>query len=105
MKRRNRKQMAALLARRERDGLSLRELAAKTGIAAGTLSWWSWRLRQDSQEKPEDRGGFVEVVAEPAVRSRGVQVAIELENGIRLEVDDEVDVERLRKIVGALQTC
>ena len=97
--------MAALLARREREGLSLRQLAAKTGIATGTLSWWSWRLRQDSKGATDGRGGFVEVVAESDDGGRGGQVAIELRNGIRLEVGDEIDVELLRRIVGALQSC
>lgn len=40
-----RKEMSALLARRERDGRSLRRLSNETGIPIGTLSWWSWRLR------------------------------------------------------------
>ncbi|MFN9705391.1 MAG: IS66 family insertion sequence element accessory protein TnpA [Planctomycetota bacterium] len=54
--------MAALLARRERDGLSLRAFSEETGIPFGTLSWWSWRLRQDSSGE-SGGSGFVEVVA------------------------------------------
>ena len=61
------KQMAALLARRERDGLTLRELSEKTGIPFGTLSWWSWRLRQEPDRRPRNPP-FVEVKDSPAVQ-------------------------------------
>jgi len=93
--------MIALLARREREGLSLRELSAKTGIAAGTLSWWSWRLRHDAQEERKEADhGFVELVATP--EHNGCPVTIELRNGIRLEVEDRVDADALRKLVDML---
>jgi len=97
--------MVALLARREREGLSLRELSTKTGIAVGTLSWWSWRLRQDSGGEAERQCGFVEVVTEPVGVRGGGPVEIELRNGIRLAIDDQVDLELLRRVVGVLQTC
>lgn len=52
--------MKDLLALREREGLSLRELASETGIPVGTLSWWSHRLRQEAKR------GFAEVRVTPA---------------------------------------
>ena len=55
--------MAALLARREAEGLSLRAIAEDAGIPFGTLSWWSWRLRQDPTPAVDAEGGFVELVA------------------------------------------
>jgi len=41
--------MAALLAHRDKEGLTYAELAEQTGYSRATLSWWSWRLRRDAQ--------------------------------------------------------
>ncbi len=43
-----RREIEQLFALREREGLSLRELAAQSGIPVGTLSWWSHRLRAEA---------------------------------------------------------
>jgi hypothetical protein len=95
--------MAALLARREREGVSLRRLAADTGIPIGTLSWWSWRLRKSSGEMDEDGNGFVEVTS---VRTDApVQVMVVLSDGTRIEVGTGFDAELLRSVVRALQPC
>jgi len=96
--------MAALLSRREQDGLSLRCLAEESGIPVGTLAWWSWRLRQDDgRSDNEGKRGFVEVVA------TGVQgtssVAIVIGSGLRLEVSAGFDPELLCSVVRALQSC
>lgn len=37
-----------LFSLRECEGLSLRELADRSGIPVGTLSWWSHRLRTEA---------------------------------------------------------
>lgn len=66
-----RKEMAALLARRERDGLSLRALSEETGVPFGTLSWWSWRLRQDPVHRPRNEQ-FVEVAVTPVAHGEVV---------------------------------
>jgi len=42
-----REEIRRLLARRDREGLTYRELSKISGVAASTLSWWSWRLRRD----------------------------------------------------------
>ena len=39
--------MARLLALRESQGLSLRDLSDRSGIPTGTLSWWAHHLRQE----------------------------------------------------------
>lgn len=72
--------MAALLARRERDGLSLRQLSEDSGIPFGTLSWWSWRLRQGPVHRSAAEQ-FVELEVAPAavgdvvVRFADVEIA------------------------------
>ena len=48
------------VARWRDSGLSAREFAAEVGVNAGTLGWWSSRLRQDEPGK-----------AAPAPRRRG----------------------------------
>jgi hypothetical protein len=94
--------MAALLARRERDGLSLRELSEETGIPFGTLSWWSWRLRHG----PDDRmskGGFVEMVATGgSVREA---VVVRVGNEVEIEVPPGTDVTWLSNLAAALRSC
>jgi hypothetical protein len=101
--------MAALLARRDREGMSLRQLAAETGIALGTLSWWTWRLRQDGAAEEEGDqgplGGFVELATANRQPPAGDRITIELACGTRLEVDARINSEALRRIVAALQPC
>jgi len=96
--------MAALLARRERDGLSLRGLAEESGIPIGTLGWWSWRLRQDDGHLHEERSqGFVEVVATAAHESTSLAIVVGC--GLRVEVTAGFDAELLCSVVRALQSC
>jgi hypothetical protein len=97
--------MAALLSRREQDGLSLRRLAEESGIPVGTLAWWSWRLRQDCEggSGVEAGGGFVELVEQCPHPSAAVVVV--MPSGVRVEVAAGFDVELLRSVVQALQTC
>jgi len=97
---RRRKEMAALLARRERDGLSLRELSEETGIPFGTLSWWSWRLRH-SPDKRTSEGGFVEVVA--ASGSAREAVVVRIGSDVEIEVPPGTDVTWLRNLAAALR--
>lgn len=96
--------MAALLARRERDGLSLRRLAEESQIPIGTLAWWSWRLRQ-TERRSHDSGpaAFVEVVA--AATSSATKIAVVLDNDTRVEVEAGFDPELLRSVVRALRPC
>lgn len=102
--RRTRKQMAALLARRERDGLSLRGLAERSGIPIGTLAWWSWRLRQrDGGREVEGSHGFVEVVA--AGVEEASSVAVVVGEDLRIEVAPGFDADLLRSVVRTLRSC
>ena len=54
-----RREIERLFALRDRQGLTLRELADRSGIPVGTLSWWSYRLRA------EESAGFTEVRLSP----------------------------------------
>lgn len=92
--------MAALLARRESDGLSLRQLSEESGIPFGTLSWWSWRLRQRDTQRD---GRFVEVVA--AARAVGEVVVVRVGNDVESAVPPGTDVIWLGNLAAALRSC
>ncbi len=103
-----RREMERLLARRKREGVSLRGLSEETGIPIGTLSWWSHRLREEAKGA---RQGFCEVrVLEDArepTSGRGAwsgAVRLELPDGVVAELEGqlaeqvtEAIVERLRR--------
>lgn len=95
--------MAALLVRREREGLSLRQLSEESGIPFGTLSWWSWRLRQAGGAERGGERAFVEVVA--ADRCGGDEVVVRLDNGVAVEARAGTDTAWLRDLVAALRSC
>ena len=92
--------MAALFARRERDGLSLRELSEATGIPLGTVSWWSWRLRQGSVPRPATEQ-FVELEVAPAVVGDVVVRFADVE----IAAASGTDTVWLANLVKALRSC
>jgi hypothetical protein len=100
--------MLGWLARRDRDGLTFRELSEATGEPIGTLASWAWKLRQEvSGSKPRGRRipGFVELVAEPdrSVTRGGIEIV--LAGGRRVVVAADVDEDRLVRVVRALERC
>lgn len=98
MQRRN--EMAALLARRERDGLSLRALSEETGIPFGTLSWWSWRLRQEPVQRSRAEQ-FVELEVAPVVH---LEVVVRV-GDVEIATSAGTDINWLRDLVRALGQC
>src|SRR5690606_31920934 len=59
-----RREIERLFVLRAREGLSLRELAARSGIPLGTLIWWSQRLREEaraSESRTESMPAFSQV--------------------------------------------
>jgi transcriptional regulator with XRE-family HTH domain len=104
MKHRDRReQMRRLLTRREREGLTYVELGRRTGIPAGTLAWWSSRLRREVQLEP---AGFVELVAESgssAGSDAEGRIEVVLGNGLRLMVPPAADVVAVQRLVRALE--
>lgn len=100
---RRRERMAALLARREREGVSLQALSDETGIPVGTLSWWNWRLRHDAGPPAQSAGGFVELCEVPTPAQPGI--VVRLGNGNAVEIPFGSDADWLRELVAALQSC
>lgn len=107
-----REQMSELLSRRERLGLTLRELSAETGIPTGTLGFWAWKLRQPIEaDRSTPASGalveFVEIIEAPEV-SRSVDrpgLEVVLTCGRRVVVREDFDEERLVRLVRAIERC
>ncbi|HHM13066.1 MAG TPA: hypothetical protein ENJ16_05900 [Planctomycetaceae bacterium] len=91
--------MRRLLERRERLGLTYRELEAETGVPAHTLSWWAWKLRKEETEHPR----FVELVADAENGDAALDVVLRCGRVIRVPAGFEDD--HLRRLVSALESC
>ena len=59
-RRHDRAEIEHALARREAQGWTFEELARRTRIPAGTLSYWSQKIRREADEFQD---GFVQLVA------------------------------------------
>lgn len=94
--------MSAVLARRERDGLSLRGLSDATGIPIGTLSWWSGRLRRGNDAE-QDARNFVELV--PEATGTSCCLIVRVDNGVEIEAPSGIDTTWLSNLVSALRSC
>ncbi len=98
--------MRRWLARRERQGLTLRELSQQTGVPVGTLGCWAWKLRREGERPGPGRpsaAGFVELVSQEAGEPGRVEIV--LAGGRRILVAGAVDEERLVCLVRALERC
>ena len=111
-----REEMRSLLVRREREGLTFRELSAQSGVPFGTLASWAWKLRQEffaaipvKRRRSHRAPGFVELVAAPedeAVRAEPIgEVEVVLASGRHLVVREGFDEECLLRLVRALERC
>ena len=59
-----RREVQRWLALRDREGLTYRNLSARSGIPANTLAHWAWRLRREERSTRES-APFVELVSAP----------------------------------------
>jgi len=105
-----REEMLRLLGRRERQGLSLKALALESGVPAGTLGFWAWKLLQETlRPSPSSDAtctAFVELVPGPDDRAAETgRMEIVLAGGRRVVVHDDVDEDRLVRLVRALERC
>jgi transcriptional regulator with XRE-family HTH domain len=94
------------LAVREREGLTYRELAQRSGIRAGTLGHWAWRLRRERAEVPKRGRGFVELVTATATQEGpSSRVEIVLRGERRVIVDAGIEAEALARVLAAVARC
>ena len=95
-------QMRSWLSRREKRGLTFRELSLETGVPVGTLGFWAWKLRRESRDD-EAPSPFVELVVKKP--ESGDRLEILLANGRRVLVSAGLDEEQLVRVVRALERC
>ncbi len=97
--RQNREEMEALLAMRESEGLTYRELAEQSGVPIFTLNYWAMKFRKESQvDAAEPELLRVELLEQDMTHA----IPIELSGGIRVLLEPEFDEHHLRRIVNAL---
>ena len=95
-----REQIRRLLERRDREGLSYRELARRTGESPRTLAWWSSRLRRGRGRSR----GFVELVAKPgSTAPRAGSFEIVLGSGRRVVAPAGFEEGALRRLLAVLE--
>ena len=94
-----RDEISKLLAMREREGLTYQELSERCGLAAATLSWWSWRLRRES------RSGFAEVVVQegPGSEEGTGGVRLQLCCDVLVEVSPDFDADTLGRVIDVVR--
>lgn len=99
-------EMRELLALREREGWTVRELSAASGVPPGTLSWWSAEIRRrDAARAAEAPLDFVEVVVDAVERHDGddaLHFEVTLREGRRVRVPSRYGLGRL---VRELEGC
>lgn len=98
---RRRAEIATWLALREREGLTYAELSERCGLAASTLSWWSWRFRREGSSHSR---GFTELeVVEDDPSSRVVSESLRLRiDDVVVEVPRDFDAEHLGRVLDVL---
>lgn len=106
-----RAQVERLLAERDREGLSLAELARRSGIPQGTLAGWVTRLRRArlklAASVPQKSAPFVELLA-PVRRSDApsdVRFEVVLRNERRVLVGASFEESALTRLVRVLEAC
>jgi transcriptional regulator with XRE-family HTH domain len=104
---RREREVRRLLAAGERDGLTLREMATRAGVATGTLAWWRSEIRRRDAERTasEELPEFVEIVAtsdpEPDPELAPLHFEVELRGGRRIRVPAEYGLGRLVRDIEA----
>lgn len=102
----DREQVRRWFSRREREGLTYRELSARVGVPANTLCHWAWRLRREARSGAVEKPAFVEltVASRPEI-AVGQRVEIVLRSKRRVIVDAALDSAALTRLVAALERC
>jgi transposase-like protein len=105
-RRHSRKDVERWLRRREREGLTYRELSRVSGIPIPTLSWWSRKLSEDAEGRRS--GAPCELVPVEIVGDDSAAGAIEIHLGpsLRLLVPEGFSEAHLARVLRVLSsTC
>ena len=95
--------MEALLARRDRLGLSWAELSRRSGLPVWKLRWWKSRLSSPSPHTPKVSPSFVPVQIVKPPRTDSFPLEVVTPSGFRLRVSAEFDADHLRRVIQALE--
>lgn len=93
------REMARLVARWERSGLTQAAFARQIGMPAATFTWWRHRLRRVASVAPPTPG-FTEVVL--AVPPVPAEVEVVLRNGRLVRVPLGAECGAVRQLIEAL---
>jgi transposase-like protein len=111
-RRANRDEWQKRVERWSESGLSAKQFAAESGINAGTLQYWKYKLRKQSGESSrEARRRLSHAIASSLIEVRPVAVAadsrfeIELNNGRRLRLPQTFDPNALKALVAVLEAA
>jgi len=91
----------ALLAERERDGLTFAELARRSGVPESTLQRWARRLQR---EHSAQTAPFVELVARPAADAAPA-IELRLRSGRSIAMPAGPPFAGLHELVTLLESC
>lgn len=100
-----REQVRRWLSKREREGLTYRELSAQVGVPANTLCQWAWRMRHEAAPTNE-RPAFVQLTSAQSHHEASAQrVEIVLRSKRRVIVDAALDSAVLTRLLAAIERC
>jgi hypothetical protein len=106
--RHRRHEIEGLLRKRNRHGLTYRELSEESGIPIPTLAWWSRRLEREVEaaDSSAERCELLPVeVVEDKVEERSARIEIALGDQLRLLVPSTASEEHLRRVLRAVASC
>jgi len=92
------KEMEKWLGIREKEGISFRELSARSGIPMGTLASMSRKIRLEKNPQV----GFCELKVVEATKAAPSPVTVRFPAGHELVVDGQIDPESLKDLCRAL---
>lgn len=107
-KRANRDEWQKRVDRWKDSGLTAKEFAAETGINAGTLAFWRYKLKRPAPEHRRRRSSAMSILSSivevrPAVATAESRFEIEFGNGRRLRVPAAFDASALKTLLAVLE--
>ncbi len=105
--RHRRRDIKRLLRKRERQGLTYRELSEDSGVPIPTLSWWSRKLEREGGDSAQVRPCElvpVEIV-EDELEDCGAAIEIVIADRLKLLVPPMASEAHLRRVLRAVSSC
>ncbi len=98
--------MERLLRKRERQGLTYRELSEESGIPIPTLAWWSRKLECEEEEDPPQACELVAIeIVDDEPDEDDAAIEIVIDDRLRLLIPPAVSEAHLRRVLRAAASC